>query len=85
MHKAKLLDTGDSVVLVVPPAILERLSLRAGEEVSLAVDGSRLIVESAAAPHYSLEELLAQCDDSAAMSEEDQAWLVGKAVGNELL
>lgn len=34
---------------------------------------------------YNLDELLAQCDPSAEISEEDRAWLDGKPVGKELL
>ncbi|EUA65531.1 putative plasmid stable inheritance protein I [Mycobacterium xenopi 4042] len=36
-------------------------------------------------PHYTLDELLGQCDASADFTIEDQDWLNGEAVGGELL
>jgi antitoxin ChpS len=59
-----------------------------------AVDGQRsrhdhnngcLIIEPQKRPHYSLEELLAQCDPHAEMSEEDREWIDAPAVGKEIL
>jgi len=72
-------------MLAVPPAILDLLHLRAGATVGLAVDHGRLVVEPTPKPHYSLDELLAQCDLSAEISEEDRVWLESKPVGRELL
>jgi antitoxin ChpS len=72
-------------MLVVPPAILDLLSLHAGTTVGLAIEHGRLVVEPTPRPHYSLDELLAQCDGSAKISEEDRDWLKNKPVGSELL
>jgi antitoxin ChpS len=43
------------------------------------------VVEPTQRPHYSLDELLAQCDVTAEISEEDRAWMESKPVGSELL
>ena len=51
----------------------------------IAVENRRLIVEPRKRPAYSLDELLAQCDDTAPPSDEDRAWIDAKPVGNELL
>jgi antitoxin ChpS len=72
-------------MLSVPPAILDLLQLHAGSTVGLAVEHGRLVIEPTPRPRYSLDELLAQCDESAEISEEDRAWLESKPVGNELL
>jgi len=85
MHTTNLRKVGGSVMLAVPPAILDLLHLRAGSTVGLAVDGGRLVIEPTPRPHYSLNELLAQCDASAEVSEEDRAWLDDMPVGTELL
>jgi antitoxin ChpS len=85
MHTTNLRKVGGSIMLAVPPAILELLHLRAGATVGLAVDRGRLVVEPAPKPHYSLDELLAQCDVSAEISVEDRVWLESKPVGRELL
>ncbi len=85
MHTTNLRKVGGSVMLAVPPAILDLLHLHAGATVGMAVDGERLVVEPTPRPHYTLDELLAQCDASAEVSEEDRAWLDDKPVGTELL
>jgi antitoxin ChpS len=85
MHTTNPRKVGGSVMLAVPPAILDLLHLQAGATVGLAVDGGRLVVEPMPRPHYTLDELLAQCDASAEVSQEDRAWLDDKPVGSELL
>lgn len=85
MYTTCLRKVGGSIMLAVPPAILELLHLHAGATVGLIVDGERLVVEPTPRPRYSLDELLTQCDASAEMSEEDRVWLDGKPVGGELL
>ena len=85
MYTTTLRKVGGSIMLAVPPAILDLLDLQAGTTVGLAVDQGRLVVETTRRPHYSLDDLLAQCDASAEISEEDRAWLDDKPVGSELL
>ncbi len=82
MHTTSLRKVGGSVMLAVPPAILDLLHLRVGGTVGLAVEDGRLIV--APHPRYSLDELLAQCD-ATAEPERDDAWLAAPPVGRELL
>ncbi|QAZ65970.1 AbrB/MazE/SpoVT family DNA-binding domain-containing protein [Solidesulfovibrio carbinolicus] len=85
MHTTNLRKVGGSVMLAVPPAILELLALQAGSSVGLAVADGRLVIEPIRPPRYTLDELLAQCDASAAVSDEDRQWLDGRPTGNELL
>ena len=85
MHITNLRKVGGSVMLAVPPALLELLHLKAGASVGLAVDGGRLVVESAPRPRYSLAELLAVSDYSDGPSPEEREWLDAPAVGKELL
>lgn len=85
MHITNLRKVGGSVMLAVPPALLELLHLKAGAAVGVAVDGGRLIVESSPRPRYSLTELLAASDYSHGPSPEDREWLDAPAVGNEIL
>jgi len=72
-------------MLAVPPALLDVLQLAAGAKVGLAVDNGRLVVEPSARPRYTLDELLAQCEINAEITEEDQEWLNARPVGRELL
>ena len=85
MHTTHLRKVGGSVMLAVPPALLDVLHLAAGAKVGLVVDNGRLVVEPAARPRYTLEELLAQCDASTEISAEDREWLDARPVGDELL
>ena len=72
-------------MLAVPPAILDLLQLNAGTAVGLSVDDGHLVIKPHPKPRYSLDELLSQCDPTAPMSTEDNDWLSGKPMGNELL
>ena len=85
MHITNLRKVGGSVMLAVPPALLELLHLKAGASVGLAIDGGRLVVESAPPPRYSLAELLAVSDYSDGPSPEEREWLDAPAVGKEIM
>ena len=85
MHTTSLRKVGGSVMLAVPPAFLDQLHLHAGVTVGLAIDHGCLVVNPNPRPHYTLEELLAQCDANAEISPEDREWLDAPVVGSELL
>ena len=85
MHTTSLRKVGGSVMLAVPPALLDLLKLRAGAKVDIGIEDGRLIVAPRTRPSYSLDELLAQYDESAPADAGDRAWLDAKLVGNELL
>jgi antitoxin ChpS len=84
MYTTSLRKVGGSIMLAIPPAILDLLHLQAGATVGLVVDGERLVVEPKVKPHYTLEELLAQCDASAPLTDEDRSWIDMLSVGREL-
>ncbi len=85
MYTTRLLDMGHSVVLPVPPELLERLGLQPGMAVSMVADGKRLIVEAAPRPRYVLDQLLARCDPTAETSVDDWKWIEARPVRGELL
>lgn len=85
MHTTKLRKVGGSVMLAVPPALLDVMQLQAGSSVGVTLDGTKLVVEAASPIRYSLEELLAQSDYSDGTSQEDRDWLDALSVGGELL
>ncbi len=84
MHTTSLRKVGGSVMLAVPPAILELLNLKAGAAVGVEVDDGRLVILPQS-KRYTLDELLSQCDASATATDEDQVWLSGKPQGSELI
>lgn len=85
MHTTHLRKVGGSVMMVVPPAFLELLHLKAGATIGMAVEHGRLVIDPKPSRRYNLEELLAQCDASAELTAEDRAWLDAPSVGGELL
>jgi antitoxin ChpS len=85
MHITSLRKVGGSVMLAVPPALLDLLHLKAGAQVGVAVNEGRLIVEAAAKPRYTLAELLKTSDDAKPVSTKDREWLDAPALGKELL
>lgn len=85
MYTSNLRKVGGSVMLAVPPAILNMMHLQPGATVSLAVESGCLIVNPQLRKQYSLQDLLAQCDTSAPLSSEDRDWTASAPVGEELL
>lgn len=85
MHRTALWKVGGSVMLAVPPAILDILELEAGSTVGVAVDGSRLIIEARPRPRYTLSELLETSDYSEPQPPEERAWVDAAAVGREIV
>jgi antitoxin ChpS len=85
MHTTNLRKVGGSVMLAVPPALLDILHLQPGATVGIAVESGRLVVEPQQRPRYTLAELLAQCDPKAPRAKQEKEWLDGKPVGGELI
>ena len=87
MYTTKLRKVGGSVMLAVPPGLLDVLHLEAGAEVALSLENDRFVVapKPKPKPRYTLEELLAQSDYSQPLTEEERAWIDAPAAGDELL
>ncbi len=86
MITATLRTVGGSVMVAIPPAILDLVSLSSGSKVELRVEAGRLVIAPVSTPQYTLAELLAQCDEAAlAITDEDRAWLDDGPVGKEAL
>ncbi|MDR3522517.1 MAG: AbrB/MazE/SpoVT family DNA-binding domain-containing protein [Acetobacteraceae bacterium] len=85
MLATSLRKVGGSVMLTVPPALLDALHLQAGAKVGLEVENGRLIIVPETRPRYTLDELLAQCDPNAPDDAEAREWIDNKAVGSELI
>ncbi len=85
MHTTNLRKVGGSVMLAVPPVLLNLLQLKAGATVAVDVENGRLIVEARPRPRYTMAELLAASDYSQPRTAEEQEWIDAPAVGRELL
>jgi antitoxin ChpS len=84
MHTTNLRKVGGSTMPAIPPAILDLLHVQAGTAVDLYVESGRLIVRPQTKTRYTLDELLAQCDPAAPVTEEDREWMDTPPVGHEL-
>ncbi len=85
MHTTNLRKVGGSVMLAVPPALLDILQLRPGAKVGIAVESGCLVVKPQKRPKYNLEELLAECKPKARITKEEREWLDSGPAGGELL
>lgn len=85
MHTTNLRKVGGSVMLAVPPAILEILDIQAGTTVGLAVEDGRLIIDPKPRARYTMAELLAASDYAQAVDTPDREWIDAPATGRELL
>lgn len=84
-HTARLRKVGGSVMLAIPPALLDSLDLRPDGTVDLSVEAGRLMVDPRPARRYALDELLASCDPAAESEDEARDWLDAPGVGREIL
>ncbi len=80
MHFTVLRKVGGSVMLAVPPAFLDQLSLQVGASVGLSVADGRLVVEPKPRPRYSLA-----ASDYTHQPESEREWVDASRAGEELL
>lgn len=85
MHTTSLRKVGGSIMLAVPPVLLNLLDLKAGATVAVDVEDGRLVVEARPRPRYTLDELLAASDYSQPLTQEEREWVDAPAVGGELI
>ncbi|MGO4439360.1 AbrB/MazE/SpoVT family DNA-binding domain-containing protein [Rhizobium sp. RAF56] len=85
MAVSTLRTVGGSVMMTIPKPVLETLGLSANTKLDVSVEDGRLIAVPRARPKYTLEELLAQCDPDAPLSDEDREWLDSPPVGREVI
>ena len=84
MLTATLRTVGGSIMLAVPPAVLTSLGLSSGRTVTIEIKGHEMVIK-AARPKYVLADLLATCDPSIPLTDEDREWLDAPAVGSEIV
>ena len=84
MYSTHLRKVGGSVMMAVPPALLDLLHLQAGSKIELDVKGNSLVLKPQARPRYTLDELLARKRPKKRISKEDREWLNLAPKGREL-
>ncbi len=83
MPTATLRTVGGSVMVAIPKPLLELVRLESGAQVELDVQDDRLIVSPRRPKRYTLAELLAQCDPSLPLTQQEQEWLDVPSAGLE--
>jgi antitoxin ChpS len=83
MISSQLRAVGGSVMVAVPKPILETLGFTANMLISLSVEGENLVISRKKHRKHTLDSMLAECDLSLPMSEEDTLWLNAPAIGRE--
>jgi len=84
-YESKLRKVGGSVMVAIPPAVLEELGLSPGTSVDMAVKARKLVLAPASPRRrYTLEQLLKETDPTMFRTK-DRKWTSGKAVGRELI
>ncbi len=83
MHTTNLRKVGGSVMVTIPPALLEQMHLQAGASVSITLEGAKLVVEANPKPRYTLAQLLASSDYTTLQPDSEREWVDGAAVGRE--
>lgn len=87
LTRVVLKKAGGSLVMTVPAPARDALHLVVGMEMSVSVEGRRLVLEpmKPMRPKYTIDELIAKCDLSAPFPDEAREWIDAPPVGRELL
>jgi antitoxin ChpS len=85
MTTAKLRKVGGSVMLPVPPAILNMADLAAGSTVEITLKGKVLEIKVAPRPRYTLDQLLDESAHTYPLPPEEREWVDAPPVGREII
>ena len=84
MHKGILRKIGGSVVVALPPVLLEQLQIGAKSTVAIGIEDGGIVLRPQKRPRYSLADLIAACDETATPVADDE-WTSGFPMGRELI
>jgi len=92
LAKTTLKRAGGSLVVTVPASARNLLELTEGQEMSVSVVGSAVVFEPTPKPRsmhvrrpkYTLDELVADANPDAGLSDEERAWQDEPPVGREV-
>lgn len=85
MAVSTLRNVGGSVMMTIPKPLVEELGLQANTKLEVSVQDGKIVAVPRKRPKYTLEELLAQCDFDAPLSEEEREWMNDPPVGREII
>jgi antitoxin ChpS len=85
MYTTNLRKVGGSVMLALPPAVLNLVGFEVDTRVGITVQDGNLVIASQKPRRYSLQDLIALCDPTAPLPPVDREWLDTPAMGGEVL
>lgn len=83
MSRGTLRKVGGSVMLSIPPVILNKMGLEAGMTVEISLTEDRCLTIRPSLPSYTMSQLLDECDDSSKQTEEKHDLLDSSPAGQE--
>jgi len=76
---------GNSAGMTIPAVLLKSQGLSIGDSLEIEEhDGFFILKKTTSRPKYTLDELLSQCEESAAVSDEMKEWDGLEKIGNEI-
>jgi len=84
MTSVKLRKVGGSTIVAIPPALLDALQVGADSTLHLSIRDGALVMRPLR-KRYTLDELIAECDPNAPLSNAEAEWLEAPPVGLEVL
>lgn len=84
-HPARLRKVGGSVMVAIPPAVLEELGLKPDTDVDMAVKAGQLVINPKKRPRYTMDQLLKEGRKAKNLKFKDKAWSNMPRAGREVI
>jgi antitoxin ChpS len=84
-YPARLRKVGGSVMVAIPPAVLDELGLQSDADVDLSVKKGQLVINPKGRPRYTLDQLIKEGRKAKNLKFKDRAWLNRPRVGREII
>ena len=84
-YPARLRKVGGSIMIAIPPAVLDELKLKPETDVDLSVKAGRLVINPKPRPRYTQDQLLKEGRKAKNLKFKDKAWLNMPRVGREII
>ena len=85
MRTTTLRQSGGSIIVSLPKAILDQLGLKVDTPVDIDVVDDKIVIARRSPGRIGLEARLAMCDFEQPVTAEERDWLDAPAVGDEVI
>lgn len=84
--RTRIRRIGNSAGAILPASIREKLDLKVGDSVEINVQSDQIVIKPCKVkPQYTLNDLVAQCDEKAPYPDELREWDGDPAIGHETI